>query len=218
LIHVLRFVGAAGTITPPSAQPTNVSQRAVDEDGVACSSGHYLRITGDGGRMIKGQLALTAVRPTKPVVGGDTPVNLAAGRPVAASSTSGPFVPANAVDGDPNSAWESVARLSTVVDGDPSSYWESASNGFPQWVHRHRRGASAAYAFESGDQEYRLRRLPDSDHPVCPDQRDQRYRQAGRTSSVNWRCTPDRPGYRFGSPFLTDCLPCTVAPQLASRR
>ncbi|MFC6599731.1 discoidin domain-containing protein [Kitasatospora paranensis] len=43
---------------------------ALDEDGTACSSDYYLRLTGDGGRMLKGQLALTAVRPTQPVVGG----------------------------------------------------------------------------------------------------------------------------------------------------
>ncbi|WP_019072676.1 galactose-binding domain-containing protein [Streptomyces hokutonensis] len=47
---------------------------ALDEDGTACSSDYYLRLTGDGGRMLKGQLALTPTRPTQPVVpnGGDT--------------------------------------------------------------------------------------------------------------------------------------------------
>ncbi|MBM9436364.1 discoidin domain-containing protein, partial [Streptomyces bryophytorum] len=43
---------------------------ALDEDGTACSSDYYLRLTGDGGRMLKGQIALTATRPTQPVVGG----------------------------------------------------------------------------------------------------------------------------------------------------
>ncbi|MFE2916441.1 discoidin domain-containing protein [Kitasatospora indigofera] len=43
---------------------------ALDEDGTACSSDYYLRLTGDGGRMLKGQLALSAVRPTPPVIGG----------------------------------------------------------------------------------------------------------------------------------------------------
>jgi hypothetical protein len=42
---------------------------ALDEDGTACSSDYYLRLTGDGGRMLKGQLALTATRPTQPLVG-----------------------------------------------------------------------------------------------------------------------------------------------------
>src|SRR5215475_8386252 len=41
---------------------------ALDEDGTACSADYYLRLTGDGGRMLKGQIALTATRPTQPVV------------------------------------------------------------------------------------------------------------------------------------------------------
>ncbi|TXR99797.1 xylosidase [Streptomyces sp. col6] len=44
---------------------------ALDEDGTACSSDYYLRLTGDGGRMLKGQLALTATRPTPPLIGGN---------------------------------------------------------------------------------------------------------------------------------------------------
>ena len=42
---------------------------ALDEDGTACSSDYYLRLTNDGGRMLKGQIALTATRPTQPIVG-----------------------------------------------------------------------------------------------------------------------------------------------------
>ncbi|MFD9127957.1 discoidin domain-containing protein [Kitasatospora sp. NPDC059571] len=49
--------------------PTGSGLLALDEDGTACSSDYYLRLTGDGGRMLKGQLALTAVRPTPPVAG-----------------------------------------------------------------------------------------------------------------------------------------------------
>jgi hypothetical protein len=60
----------AKTAETPAMQPTNSGMRALNEDGVACSSDYYLRITADGGRMLKGQLALTAVRPTQPVVGG----------------------------------------------------------------------------------------------------------------------------------------------------
>ena len=45
------------------AMPTNSGIRALDEDGTACSSDYYLRITADGGRMLKGQIALTATRP-----------------------------------------------------------------------------------------------------------------------------------------------------------
>jgi hypothetical protein len=40
---------------------------ALDEDGTACSSDYYLRLTRDGGRMFKKEIALTATRPTPPV-------------------------------------------------------------------------------------------------------------------------------------------------------
>src|SRR6201999_3823866 len=54
--------------------PTNSGFLALDDDGTACSSDYYLRLTGDGGKMLKGQIALTATRPTQPVVsGGGTP-------------------------------------------------------------------------------------------------------------------------------------------------
>ncbi|MEV6967530.1 discoidin domain-containing protein [Hamadaea sp. NPDC051192] len=97
--------------------PAGSSFVTLDEDGTACSSDYYLRITADGGKMLKGQIALTAVRPTQPVVG--TPPatgNLASGKPTSESSHNQGFVAANAVDGDQN------------------SYWESANNAFPQWV------------------------------------------------------------------------------------
>ncbi|MGV9212802.1 lectin [Micromonospora sp. RB23] len=42
---------------------------ALDEDGTKCSADYYLRLSGDGGRMLKGQIALTATRPTAPVLG-----------------------------------------------------------------------------------------------------------------------------------------------------
>jgi len=98
--------------------PAGAGIRALDEDGTACSSDYYLRITADVGRMLKGQLALTAVRPTQPLTGTTPPptgTNLAAGKPVSASSQNGPYTAAN------------------VVDADPGSYWESASGAFPQW-------------------------------------------------------------------------------------
>ncbi|TCC08125.1 hypothetical protein [Kribbella soli] len=41
---------------------------SLDEDGTACSSDYYLRLTNDGGRMFKGQAPLTSVRPTAPIV------------------------------------------------------------------------------------------------------------------------------------------------------
>jgi len=39
----------------------------LNQDGTACSSDYYLRLTGDGNKMLKGQIALTNVRPTPPM-------------------------------------------------------------------------------------------------------------------------------------------------------
>ncbi|MFE2431679.1 xylosidase [Streptomyces sp. NPDC059373] len=58
----------AKTAESQSWVPTNSSMLTLDEDGTACSSDYYLRLTGDGGKMLKGQIALTATRPTSPVV------------------------------------------------------------------------------------------------------------------------------------------------------
>ncbi|MFC5924343.1 discoidin domain-containing protein [Micromonospora vulcania] len=107
----------AKTSETQATTPAGANIRALDEDGVACSADYYLRITADGGRMLKGQLALTPVRPTPPVVGTPPPTgaNLAAGRPTSASSQNGPFPASNA------------------VDSNVGSYWESAGGSFPQW-------------------------------------------------------------------------------------
>jgi hypothetical protein len=48
--------------------PVGSNFLALDEDGTACSSDYYLRITSDGGKMLKKQIALTSVRPTQPMV------------------------------------------------------------------------------------------------------------------------------------------------------
>jgi hypothetical protein len=53
-----------------SMVPAGITMPSLDEDGTVCSSDYYLRLTADGGRMLKKQLALTATRPTPPVVGG----------------------------------------------------------------------------------------------------------------------------------------------------
>ena len=53
--------------------PAGSGLLALDADGTACSSDYYLRLTGDGGKMLKGQIALTATRPTQPVAGGGNP-------------------------------------------------------------------------------------------------------------------------------------------------
>jgi hypothetical protein len=110
----------AKTAETAATVPAGCGIRALDEDGTACSADYYLRITGDGGRMLKGQIPLTPVRPTPPMVGGTPPpvppADLAAGRPTAASSVNPGFPTAAA------------------VDRDPGSYWESVNGVFPQWL------------------------------------------------------------------------------------
>ena len=49
-----------------SGVPAGSGLLALDEGGQACSTDFYLRITNDGGRMLKGQIALTQVLPTSP--------------------------------------------------------------------------------------------------------------------------------------------------------
>ena len=190
---------------------------SLDEDGTACSSDYYLRLTGDGGRMLKGQLALTALRPTPPVAGGGgdtvpptapgglhstgltqnsvslawtastdnvgvtgyrvrrytgtTPavVGTVAGNVTAytvtglaaataytfdvqaldaagaVSAPSGQFAvttpagttpPADLALGRPTaeSSHTQVYGSGNAVDGNPDTYWESANNAFPQWI------------------------------------------------------------------------------------
>jgi hypothetical protein len=51
-----------------SMVPAGSGLLALDEDGTACSSDYYLRLTGDGSRMLKRDMPLTATRPTAPVV------------------------------------------------------------------------------------------------------------------------------------------------------
>ncbi|MGK5741088.1 galactose-binding domain-containing protein [Micromonospora sp. URMC 103] len=60
----------AKTSETAATTPAGAGIRALDEDGTFCSADYYLRLTADGGRMLKGQLALTPVRPTPPVAGG----------------------------------------------------------------------------------------------------------------------------------------------------
>jgi hypothetical protein len=104
----------AETAPDPSMVPSNSGLLALNEDGTACSSDYYLRLTADGGKMLKGQIPLTATRPTPPVISSGN-LNLARGRPASASGYTQAYQPSNA------------------VDGNTSTYWESADNAFPQW-------------------------------------------------------------------------------------
>ncbi|WP_340682736.1 glycoside hydrolase family 71/99-like protein [Amycolatopsis coloradensis] len=46
--------------------PAGSGYLALDEDGTRCSADYYLRLTADGGRMLKGQHPLSPTRPTLP--------------------------------------------------------------------------------------------------------------------------------------------------------
>jgi len=48
--------------------PAGSSFVTLDEDGTACSPDYYLRLTGDGGRMLSGEIPLTPNRPTRPMI------------------------------------------------------------------------------------------------------------------------------------------------------
>ncbi|WP_394836341.1 discoidin domain-containing protein [Pendulispora rubella] len=104
----------AKTAENASMVPAGSGLLALDEDGTPCSSDYYLRLTNDGGRMLKGQIALTATRPTATTNGGGGPVNFALRQSTSESSHTQNYSSNNA------------------VDGDPSTYWESANNAFPQ--------------------------------------------------------------------------------------
>jgi hypothetical protein len=111
----------AKTAENQAMTPAGSGLLALDEDGTACSSDYYLRLTADGGRMLKGQLALTPTRPTSPVLstGGTQPpptTDQALHKSTSESSHTQNLFSGNAVDGDQN------------------TYWESANNAFPQWV------------------------------------------------------------------------------------
>ena len=58
------------TADTQASVPSGSGLRTLDQDGTVCSSDYYLRLTSDGGRMLKGEIALTATRPTKPFIAG----------------------------------------------------------------------------------------------------------------------------------------------------
>jgi hypothetical protein len=104
----------AKTAETAASVPAGSGIRALDEDGTPCSADYYLRITGDGGKMLKGQIPLTSVRPTQPTITANP--DLALARPVSVSSTNPGYDAANA------------------TDGKVQSYWESVNHVFPQWI------------------------------------------------------------------------------------
>jgi hypothetical protein len=58
----------APTAEDASMSPTGTSLFfTLDEDGVHCSSDYYLRLTSDGGKMLRREIPLTFKRPTPPM-------------------------------------------------------------------------------------------------------------------------------------------------------
>ncbi len=57
----------AETAATSAGIPGGTSFVTLDEDGTQCSSDYYLRLTGDGGKMLKQHIPLTATRPTSPM-------------------------------------------------------------------------------------------------------------------------------------------------------
>jgi hypothetical protein len=54
----------AKTAATSASIPEGSSFVTLDEDGTSCSSDFYLRLTGDGGKMLRGTIPITATRPT----------------------------------------------------------------------------------------------------------------------------------------------------------
>jgi hypothetical protein len=57
----------AKTAANAQSVPTGSGIVTLDEDGTACSPDYYLRLTADGGKMLRKQIPLTATRPTSPM-------------------------------------------------------------------------------------------------------------------------------------------------------
>jgi hypothetical protein len=116
----------AKTAETQAGVPAGSGLLALDADGTPCSSDYYLRLTADGGRMLKGQIALTATRPTSPT---------ASGGPTTAPPTTAPPTTDLALHQPTSeSSHTQVYGSGNAVDGDPNTYWESANNAFPQWI------------------------------------------------------------------------------------
>ena len=99
------------TAATQAGVPTNSGLQSLDQDGTACSADYYLRLTNDGGRMLKGQIALTNVRPTAPVLSGEGPYGGAAAA-----------VPGTVQAENYDTGGQGVAYSVTSVNGSGNSY------------------------------------------------------------------------------------------------
>jgi len=132
----------AKTAETGSTVPAGSGILALDEDGTACSADYYLRLTADGGRMLKGQLALTATRPTQPGGGTTQPTGTVSLRSRANSryvtAASGASLIANATATGTNERFDLVDRGSGNV-----ALWARSNN---QYVCAENAGAAALIA------------------------------------------------------------------------
>ncbi len=97
-------------------RPAGLGLLGLDEDGTACSADYYLRLTGDGGRILKDQIPLTPTRPTAPTTGAPpATVSLrsrAGGRLVCAENAGAAPLNANR---DAIGPWERFDRIGAYV-------------------------------------------------------------------------------------------------------
>ncbi len=107
----------AKTAANSSMVPVGSGLPTLDQDGTNCSSDYYLRLTGDGGRMFRGAMALTPLRPTPPalpIVFPPAPSNL-----IARGGTSQVALSWQAVSGPAEISGYTVKRA--TVSGGPYS-------------------------------------------------------------------------------------------------
>jgi hypothetical protein len=104
----------AKTAPDSSWVPSGSGLLALDEDGTSCTSDYYLRLTRDGGKMLKGQIGLTATRPTAPA---GVPKKLAPGTTVSLKAmANNKYVTAGANPLIANSTTVGAAQQYAVVD------------------------------------------------------------------------------------------------------
>jgi hypothetical protein len=104
----------AKTAPDSSWVPSGSGLLALDEDGTSCTSDYYLRLTRDGGKMLKGQIGLTATRPTAPA---GVPKKLVPGTTVSLKAmANNQYVTAGANPLIANSTTVGTAQQYAVVD------------------------------------------------------------------------------------------------------
>jgi hypothetical protein len=107
----------AKTAPDSSWVPAGSGLLALNEDGTTCSSDYYLRLTRDGGKMLKGQIGLTSTRPTVPAGDPGFTHKLVPGTTVSLKAmANGKYVTAGTNPLIANSATVGTAQQYAVVD------------------------------------------------------------------------------------------------------